>query len=282
MPEVVRISFQNMNIGMIHLQSFWHHYKTHSESYSLGDVGMSSSMQHIFRQMSVCWWLVDILELPVPTEAHSQAFGLLYEELRPDLQRRPWPDDFRMFPNVKQWPQHTGTMITMYKRWWTSVHAAGKEPEYLRKWKKAVAYQVIPVARESFMKPLFNRFFGQREGINDARTKIVTMIIGFLRGGCYKVDARELRWKSASIASLRSRRCKHKLVVQVGTHWAWHQLEVANSIMHEPRFARRTCFHVSRMFAHSHMFLNKEAVCEKWVGDLKYLYHPIQGTKQRR
>ena len=277
-PEVVRRSFQNMDVGMIHLQRFWHQYKTHFESYALGDVGMSTSMQHIFCQMSACWWLIDVLEMPEPSEAHSRAFGLLYEELLPDLKRRPWPDNFAMFPNVQQWPEYTETMITMYKRWWKGVHAAGKEPEYLRKWKKVVAFQVMPVARESIMKPLFDRVFGQCAGIKAARTKIVTMIVGFLRGGCYKVDPGDLRWKSASIASLRSRKCKHKVVVQVGTHWTWDQLEVANSIMHNPRFARNYCFHVSRMFAHSRMFLNKEAACERWVGDLKYLYHPVQGT----
>ena len=114
----VRNGFKNIDEGLSHLLYFWRCYKEEFEKYCLGETGITATLRDILEQMSIAWWLPDVLSLEQPDQSHLDAMWNLYHNhLRTDLLRRPWPpEDFPMTPPAKLWPQQRSSMERMYRR----------------------------------------------------------------------------------------------------------------------------------------------------------------------
>ena len=59
----VRNGFKNIDEGLSHLLYFWRCYKEEFEKYCLGETGITATLRDILEQMSIAWWLPDVLSL---------------------------------------------------------------------------------------------------------------------------------------------------------------------------------------------------------------------------
>ena len=148
---VVRETLFLLDKGLEDLQCLWHDFANNVEEYCLGDRGVSRSMQHIWRNMAVAWWLPDIVAQPQPDSTHQRALLNLYSAMKSELQLQPWPgDEYASAPSVKKWPNREGIQH-FYKIWWAKVHEAAKQ-EYRAAWFPVTHYivvsprQLLPIA----------------------------------------------------------------------------------------------------------------------------------------
>ena len=81
---------------------------------------------------------------------------------------------------------------------------------------------------------------------------------------------------AGKLAILRSRSLRGRCVRVLAVDYEWDQQAITASLEHNKRFAEG-CWHVNDMFCLTRRFGSTEASCERWIGNLKYLYHPVQG-----
>ena len=95
--------------------------------------------------MSVCFWLVDIVEAPGPRQAHVDALLRLYDHLKEDLELKPWPPaDYGQNPSRQEWPNKKG-IVHYYKIWWSKIYRAAREADFRDSWQPVRSYIVAPV-----------------------------------------------------------------------------------------------------------------------------------------
>ena len=129
--------------------------------------------------------------------------------------------------------------------------------------------------------PVIQRFFGYW---------IVDTLLCFLhgdKGHAFSVSRKALRLPGNStaagrfaagsgVAVLRSPRLHGRLVRVVRVKREWDQCEIAADL-EQSRYFADGCYHVNSLFCLSRRFGSTEAACERWIGGLKYLFHPVQG-----
>ena len=77
-PAIVRPSLQAVEGGIVHAQVFFRDLEAQVQRYCLGDVGVSTEMQAIYREISVAFWLEDVAAMSRPRGEHVRAFERLY------------------------------------------------------------------------------------------------------------------------------------------------------------------------------------------------------------
>lgn len=78
------------------------------------------------------------------------------------------------------------------------------------------------------------------------------------------------------LGKLRGPMLRGRLVSIISIQRAWDQREIAASLEQDRSFADG-CYHLNSLFCLSRRFGNTEAPCERWIGNMKYMYHPVQG-----
>ncbi len=78
------------------------------------------------------------------------------------------------------------------------------------------------------------------------------------------------------IAALHGPRLRGRVVRVIREKREWDQGEITASLEQDSSFATG-CYYVNALFCLSRRFGSTEAPCERLIGGLKYLYHPVQG-----
>ena len=79
-----------------------------------------------------------------------------------------------------------------------------------------------------------------------------------------------------SIGVLRTPRLRGRCVRVIAEERHWDQRAIA-SALEQNRYFADGCYYVNAMFCLSRRFGSTEAPCERWIGGLTYLFHPVQG-----
>ncbi len=335
-PIRAEVGLARMNAGLTQLQHFWLTFAADFEQCCLGDLGVSTDMQHIFAAMSVCWWLEDIVQLPRPTARHEEALVTLWGHLKADMQKKSWPpEEYQQGPAVRRWPNQKG-IVMFYRIWWQQVHRAAHSSTmvFRRRWRPVVAYEVTPVRASPLLQQLGRVICAPRAArgpqsrthrggrrrrareaaaTRSARLRIIALLRAFLSDAderAFLVPADTLRFLDGGaggvgraaadstdggkggvgrvtagsrdvslvgrIAVLQGPRLRGRVVRVVAEKREWDQLEITASLEQDSFFATG-CYYVNALFCLSRRFGSTEAPCERWIGGLKYLYHPVQG-----
>ena len=284
---VVRETLFLLDKGLEDLQCLWHDFANNVEEYCLGDRGVSRSMQHIWRNMAVAWWLPDIVAQPQPDSAHQRALLNLYSAMKPELQLTPWPgDEYASAPSTKQWPNRAGIQH-FYKIWWAKVHEAAKQ-EYRAAWFPVTHYIVVSPRQLLPIAMLCRAKLAAGSAAEAKSSRILERLSAFCAAP-FRLQASDVvggPFEPGQLASLRRRRgnCKHTRAAVGSAGQVWisscirtvDQQRLAASLEQCADFARG-CYYVNDWFCRCRRVGSTEAPCERWVGCLKYLYNPITG-----
>ncbi len=305
-------TLRRLDAGLMALQRFWKDFSHEFGQYCLGDKGVSTEMQDIFEAMSVAWWLPDVVQNRTPDRRHLDAITKAYAHLKADLQSKPWPPaEFGQTPLVHAWPSRLG-MQHYYKIWWAQVYDAAHAAngKYASKWMPVCGYHVTPYRVGAIVLQLAT-WIGSRRRLPqrgpschatvsqrhlrrswpEEQRFLVYHIAGLVHSfmvedlsTSFLVPKDAIHVKRGlgpgptgrGIGVLRSPKLRHRLVHIVHCERGWDQREIAASLEQDGAFAAG-CYHVNSFFCLSRRFGSTEAPCERWIGAMKYLFHPVQG-----
>ena len=283
-PALLQKSLANIDVGLVHLQSFWQDYRNHFQDCCLGNRGVAKHMQTILDHMEIAFWLPDIVRLKEPTQCHYENMRSLYICLKPDLERRGWPaEGSQVMPTIKQWNLNAVGVNKYYHRWWSRIHEAANKPESTShaSWRKIKSHEVRPAIVGAFVGFLCRQKFPTAPK-KLLRCKVGSLITAFLKGTppSFAVRSDEVEFDGDhscyTMGALRTAKLRRRLVVLVSTQWECDQRAVTASLEHEPEFAL-DCYQINVCFCLARRFCNTEQPCEVWFGAMKYLYNPIHG-----
>ena len=257
----------------------------------------SQGHMYMLGSRSRCWWLPDILENVQPTERQNRALASLYEALRPDLERRGFPPPpFQFTPKRYTYPENAGTMVTLYKKWWRGIHEVSRRSEshISKNWMKVHSFEVIGICLSRpgrlALTPLLRRWLPASKD-KMLRAYLSAQVVSFLQSaGSHRVYPADVAWQASSplivvpgsqrpllsIGLMRSKKCRGKLVLLVSVKKECDQAAMSSSLQHEP-YLSEGCYHLNRLFCLCAGWSGKESPNERWIGALKYLYHPVHG-----
>lgn len=254
----------------------------------------SQGHTYMLRSRSRCWWLPDILENDKPTETQNRALASLYEALKVDLERRGFPPPpFQFTPKAYKYPDSAKTMVDMYQKWWRRIHEVSRQSEshISRNWMKVHSFEVIGICAAGYPIGALLRRWLPASRDKMLRAYLSAQVLSFLQSaGSHRVYPADVAWQASaplvvvpgserplpSIGLMRSKKCRRKLVLLVGVKKECDQAAMSSSLQHEPYLSEGS-YHLNRLFCLCAGWSGKESPNERWIGALKYLYHPVHG-----
>ena len=229
------------------------------------------------------------MEFQKPNEQQIQAVHALYKQFYPDLCLRSKPNEsFGLCGEEAAWPHRAGwnnEIRRQYCTWWGHIHAAANGPEsaFRGKWQTLTGYVVRPTTSTPLVYWVC-RELGKGVRCRALVHKVAAIVRAFLHGVQQRKDFTvkpvDVEWLGPSapgLGVLQSKRLHGRFVLQVGEVKVWDQTAIGASLEHDASFARN-CPHVTGLYSFSCRYQNVEAACESWVGTLKYLWNPVQGS----
>ena len=305
-------ALREIDEGLAHAETFWEHFSANTLKCCIGARGVSARMRSIQGDAAVAFALKEIVTEPGPSDAQVAALLRLYRQLKPDLQRRPWPpDSYEAAPARKAWPHERG-IVEFYRRWWQNVYETSRDTSlpFCKRWRLVETVEVAPVRVVPQLAAVWQLVAGKitrkRKAADFASRlvvwKLVDMINSYDRGGClappqdeggclsppqgksgvFQVAVKDLATTTpfthscplgaGAVAKLRPLRLRNKLVRVVALRTPWDTRAIAASLQHDARFAK-PAYYINVLFAMVVRFGNTSSPCERWAHELKLLWN---------
>ena len=300
-PATTRAALKGIDDGIIQMQNALADMAVQVRDYSVGRVGVPEHLRTLMIDVSVAFWLLDVVSQPEPTAEHTEALRRVYREIQPDLMRRPWPPEgFDMTPRTRCWPNPDGRSIAkLYANWWRNIYDAAIKPEsaFSVVWKRVCGLSLRPLTVSRRVLHLCRSIipaFRNRE-YNLSRTEIIlnisSLVSAFLSLPTAVTDFTvlptsvcRLQCSSGKVPSsfmaavgdyvrIRKGPLRNRLCVVVGVRKEWDQCSITASLEFDARFAKN-CYHLASIFCLARRLGSTSQPAEQWAHEAKVLYDP--------